>query len=221
MKYRIINYYDLEKNGYLDEYLVEEIFNIMKKISNNIDYEDVKKLLFEHDNIKVFIIDNNLRIKGVLVGNYFVGYNDNTILYFENIIVDKEYQSYGLAKEMLNKLIKSYNPDIIITKTHNPRVCDMLTKIPYTICYYPNTYYEVPRDIYMLIESNPFIKEVNKNLIDEGVYSNILLQQNSKDRDINKMFMNVDDYDAQVMVLVMHNNKLNLNSKMKVLKKQV
>ena len=220
MKYRIINYDDLAKNGYFDEYLTGETLNIMKKFSNNIDYEDVKKLLFKKDNIKLFIIDDNLKIKGVLVANYLIGYNDNTILYCENIIIDSEYQSCGLAKEMLYTLVKRYNPDVVIAKTHNPRVCDIFTKIPYRVCSYPNKYYEIPKDIYRLIESNPFIQNIDSNLIEKGSYESILLQQNSKNNDINKMFMNVDDYDAQVMVVVMHDNRLNLNAKMKVLKKQ-
>ena len=208
---KIIDYNDLKQSNKLDEYLVNSCLRVCNNSSFLTDYNDVYDHLFGNKNyFKLFLIDNNLEIKGFLVSDLFNGYNNNLILHCHGLIVDKDYQDKGYGKRLVETMIKKYNPDVITMKTHNPRCFELFTSFPYTLTYYPNLSYEIPKDILSLVKKHPFLNNVNSNLVYEGAYPDIKVWKNAFNKDINKIFMNIDDYDAQAIVVVRHDDKLDL-----------
>ena len=219
-KYQIINYNELNKNKNLDEYLINQCLNIANDAKFPTDYDDVKEHLFGNDQlIKLFIVeemDENINIKGFLVADYFTGYNDNNILHCHGIIIHPDIQGLGLSRELVNRLIREYNPDIITAKTHNPRCFNALINIPLVIAYYPNNSDIIPDDIYKVVKTDPYISNTNKNLIYVDAYPDEKIQQAYRSEEIKTIFNRLNPRDAQAIVVVLDNSKLNINNNGKV-----
>lgn len=209
-KYRLINYSELNKSEELDEYLINECLNVANNANFPTDYLDVKEHLFGNPNlIKLFIVDMEERkIKGFLAADNFIGYNDNNILHCHGIIVDPEIQSLGYSKVLVNELVKQYNPDIVTAKTHNPRCFNAFTNIDNVISYYPNSNEEIPEVIYEVVKTDPYICDVNSNLIYEEAYPDEKISQDYRDESLKKIFDKLNPNDAQAIVVVLNDQKL-------------
>lgn len=215
-KCKIVNYNDLRKSDKLNDYLVNNCLKVCKSASFPTDYKDVYEHLFGNPSyIKLFLINDNLEIKGFLVADYFKGYQDNSILHCHGLIIDSNMQNQGYGKCLVKSLIDKYNPDIVTMKTHNPRCFEVFTSFSDNLTYYPNWHFEIPLDIKRLVKEHPFLENVNDELVYERAYPDIKVMKDAYNDDINKIFINLGDFDAQAIVVVRHDNKLNLLCKRK------
>ncbi len=208
-KYQLINYNSLNKNEDLDEYLIQECLTIANDAQFPTDYLDVKEHLFGNPNlIKLFIADTEeKKIKGFLAADFFTGYNDIKILHCHGIIVNPDIQSKGFAKLLVNTLVNELKPDVVTAKTHNPRCFNMFTNIDNVIEHYPNNH-EIPECIYEVVKTDPYICDVNKDLIYVDAYPDEKIQQDFRDKDLVKIFSKVHPKDAQAIVVVLNKEKL-------------
>ena len=210
-KYKIVDYDYLKRDYNIESYLQNETLKLFNKNGYNYDIDDILKM-FLNNGIKVFLINEEYQVKGLFFSNLYNGYNDNQILHCNKIIIDPSYQEQGLSKELLYYQLKKYDPDIITLKTNNPRCFELFSNIPYKITYYPNLHYIIPNDVYNIVYDNDF-NGINRNMVLKDEYASIQRQQNVRNNNINKLFMNIYDYDAQVMAIIMHDDKIKLNNK--------
>ncbi len=219
-KYKLINYNELNKSEELDEFLIMECLNVANNAHFPTDYLDVKEHLFGNPNlIKLFAVDMEERkIKAFLAADYFTGYNGNNILHCHGIIVDPEIQSLGFSKLLVNKLVSEYNPDIVTAKTHNPRCFNAFANIDNVISYYPNSFDEIPNPIYEVVKTDPYICDVNENLIYVNAYPDEKISQDYRDHSIKKIFDRLSPNDAQAIVVVLNDQKL-INGNKQFIKK--
>lgn len=215
--YEVINYQNLKKSESMDKYLIKECLNVANAAHFPTDYDDVKEHLFGSDNlIKLFIIDREmLTIKGFLAADYFKGYCDNNILHCHGIIVHPDIQSMGYSKMLVNALVKEYQPDIVTAKTHNPRCFNMFTEINDVKAYFPNNF-EIPEDIYNLVKTDPYIKVVDHDLVFRDAYPDEKIQQEYRNQELKEIFSKVGFFDAQAIVVVLNDSKLNIKGKQKI-----
>ena len=208
-KYQLINYQSLNKTEELDEYLINECLTIANDAKFPTDYLDVKEHLFGNPNlIKLFVVDNEeKKIKGFLAADYFKGYNDNNILHCHGIIVHPDVQSMGFSKALVNALVEEYKPDIVTAKTHNPRCFNMFSHIDNVKSYYPNTH-EIPECIYEVVKTDPYICDVNEDLIYVDAYPDEKIQQDYRSDDVKEIFSKIKPNDAQAIVVVINDQKL-------------
>lgn len=218
---KICQYNDLltdneELNELMNEYIVVSCLNIANNAQFKTDYFDVKDHIFGNsDYIKMFVIEEGKKIpniKAFLIADLINGYNDNTILHCHGIIVDPSIQGLGVGRELINYLIEKYAPDIVTAKTHNPRCFNTLINANGIIKYYPNEGM-VPNDIYELVKSNPFISCVDENLIYVNAYPDEKIQQDYRNNLIRNIFAKVKTNDAQAVVGVINDSKLDLENK--------
>jgi len=228
---KILNYNELlnhfkytdEMKELIDEYVVYSCLTIANNAKFPTDYIDVKEHLFESDDyIRLFIVDDEGRvpqIKGFLISALENGYNDNVILHCHGIILDPSIQGQGYSKMMIEKAISMTNPDVVTAKTHNPRCFNAFASLSGAMAYYPNEYDDMPEDILNLAKSDEFISVVNEHLIYLAAYPDEKIQQSHRNKDLHVVFDRLQPNDAQAIVVVLNDQKLNLEKNVFELKR--
>lgn len=224
-KYFIVEYnYLISKykmiDKYFKEYIIKSCLNIALEAHFSTDYEDVKEHIFGNDNyLKLFIIekssDNIPIIKGFLVCDCFISYNDIKNLHCHGIILSPEVQGYGLSKDIIDYARFLTNPDVITAKTHNPRCFNSFISLNDIYDYYPNETGVIPDEIIKLCKANPFISNSDENLICRNAYPDIKIQQTKKNETINLIFEKINPYDAQSIVIILNPEKLSIETGIK------
>lgn len=228
---KILNYneflnqfkYANEMKELINEYVVYSCLAIANNAKFPTDYIDVKEHLFESDDyIRLFIIDEDGKvpqIKGFLISALENGYNDNVILHCHGIIIDPSIQGKGYSKKMIEKAISITNPDIVTAKTHNPRCFNTFANLEGSQSYYPNEYDDMPSDILELAKSDEFISVVDEHLIYLNAYPDEKIQQSHRNQDLHIVFDRLKPNDAQAIVVVLNDHKLNLGENVLKLKR--
>lgn len=215
--------YANEMKDLINEYVVYSCLTIANNAKFPTDYIDVKEHLFESDDyIRLFIIDGEDKvpqIKGFLISALENGYNDNVILHCHGIILDPSIQGKGYSKKMVEKAISMTNPDIVTAKTHNPRCFNAFANLEGAESYYPNEYDDMPDDILEVAKSDEFINVVNENLIYLNAYPDEKIQQSHRNKDLHIVFDRLEPTDAQAIVVVLNDEKLNLGQNVLKLKR--
>ena len=205
-----------ELNQLINEYIILSCLNVANNANFKTDYNDVKEHLFENPNyIKIFVVEDNKTvpiIKGFLIADIINGYKDNKVLHCHGIIVDSSVQGLGVGREMINYLISKHSPDVVTLKTHNPRCFNSLINALGVIKYYPNNE-TIPNDIYHLVKSIPFISCVDDDLIYRDAYPDEKIQQAYRNDSLYNIFKKVKSYDAQALVAIINDEKLDLENK--------
>ena len=116
---------------------------------------------------------------------------------------------------LVNALVKEYQPDIVTAKTHNPRCFNMFTEINDVKAYFPNNF-EIPEDIYNLVKTDPYIKVVDHDLVFRDAYPDEKIQQEYRNQELKEIFSKVGFFDAQAIVVVLNDSKLNIKGKQKI-----
>lgn len=217
-EYNSLLYKNTEVNELLEEYITKCCLNIANCAQFPTDYDDVREHIFGKDNyLKLFIIEDSNKvipdIKGFLICDTFYGYNDMKFLHCHGIILSPDVQGLGLSKQIVNHAIILTNPDVVTAKTHNPRCFNSLINIDGAMAYYPNEKNYLPKQILDLARSNPFIEQVDDELIFKGAYPDEKIQQSKRNEKINLIFDRVSLYDAQAIVVVLNDEKLNTKEK--------
>lgn len=220
-EYNSLLYKNDEVNELLKEYITKSCLNIANSASFPTDYDDVREHLFGKDDyLRLFIVEESKKvvpdIKGFLICDIFNGYNDMKFLHCHGIILSPEIQGLGLSKQLVNHAIELTSPDVVTAKTHNPRCFNSLININGTMAYYPNEKDYLPNQILQLARSNPFIEEVDDNLIFKDAYPDEKIQQTKRNEKLNLIFDRVSSHDAQAIVVVLNDEKL--KGKAKILK---
>ncbi len=213
---------DEKLNELLNEYIIKSCLEVANEASFPTDYVDVKEHLFEKEEyMKLFIVEkdeSNLpNIKGFIVCDSFTGYNDMLFMHCHGIILSPEIQGKSLSKTLVNYAVNRCNPDVVTVKTHNPRCFNTFIDIDGVIDYYPNPEGVIPPEIVELYKTDPFIGVSDENLIYRQAYPDEKIQQSKRNKNIDKIFKKLSPYDAQSIVLILNNEKLQENKK-KVLK---
>ena len=221
---KILNYeeflnlfkYSQQMKELIDEYIVYSCLSIANNAKFPTDYTDVKEHLFESDEyIRLFIVDTEKKvptIKGFLISALEKGYNDNTILHCHGIILDPSIQGNGYSKTIVEKAIDMTNPDIVTAKTHNPRCFNAFANLKGAISYYPNEFNDMPEDVINVARSDEFISNTNENLIYLNAYPDEKIQQSHRNEDLHIVFDRLAPTDAQAIVVVLNDKKLDLGT---------
>ena len=231
--YKIINYdkFKISENekiqNAIKEYIVESCLEIANSAQFPTDYNDVKDHLFEDDSyIRMFIVEEKENqvipnIKGFLISALFKGYNDNTILHCHGIILHPDIQGLGLSKALVAEAIKMTNPNILTAKTHNPRCFNSFANCYKLIAYYPNEYNVLDDDIRKVAASDPFISVVNDDLVYKNAYPDEKIQQTNRNNGVKSIFQKLDSTDAQAIVVILDDSKLNIEQGIKRTRKLI
>ncbi len=215
--------YNEQIKDLIDEYIVYSCLNIASNAKFPTDYTDVKEHLFESDDyIRLFIVDDSNKIpqiKGFLISALEEGYNDNVILHCHGIILDPSIQGKGYSKVIVNKAIEMTNPDVVTAKTHNPRCFNAFANLNGAVSYYPNEFDDMPKDILELAKSDEFINNTNEQLIYLNAYPDEKIQQSHRNEDLHVVFDRLAPTDAQAIVVVLNDQKLDLGKNILKLKR--
>ena len=217
-EYNSLLYKNDEVNELLKEYITKCCLNIANSASFPTDYDDVREHLFGKDEyLRLFIVEDSKKvvpdIKGFLICDTLIGYNDMKFLHCHGIILSPEIQGLGLSKKIINYAINLTSPDVVTAKTHNPRCFNSIINVEGKVSYYPNENDYLPNQILELARSNPFINEVDDKLIFRDAYPDIKIQQTKRNENLNLIFDRVSPYDAQAIVVVLNEAKLNVKKK--------